>query len=246
MLMTGSTSRDATVAAVAASPRRQPYRFIHKALRALMFRTLKQAATLDAARVDERAALQAAVNELLQVCSDHLAHENTFFHEPLRARAPRAVLPFDDDHQSHVQAIASLRARLAQVVEGGAAARGHAYALYLELSRFVGENLEHMADEETQLTQALWQHFSDAEIVALEDRLRASFSAQEAAYYLRWMARGLDDEELEALAQGARAGMPAPAFVGFASLILDELPASRRARLARALDLPPVPGLVAA
>ena len=65
MLMTEPTSRDATTAAVAASPRPQPYRFIHKALRALMFRTLQQAATLDAARVDERAALQAAVNELL-------------------------------------------------------------------------------------------------------------------------------------------------------------------------------------
>jgi len=119
-------------------------------------------------------------------------------------------------------------------------------APYLALTRFIGENLDHMAAEETRMTQALWQHFTDDEILALEDRLRATFSAQEAAYYLRWMARALNDEELRALAEGARAQMPVEAFPGFFGAIADELEPARRARLARALELPPVPGLVTA
>lgn len=246
MLMTASPSHDEIAAAVCQAGRVQPYRFIHKALRMLMFRTLQQAATLDTADAAGRATLVGAVEELLQVCSDHLGHENTFFHAALRERAPRAVLAFDDDHQGHEMSIAALRAQLARVAEGGKAVRGETYALYLALTRFVGENLEHMADEETRLTHAFWQHFSDAEIEAIEQRLVATFSPEKNAYFARWMARGLDDVELATLAAGARQGMPPEAFAGLAELLMAELPAPRQARLARALGLPPVPGLMTA
>ena len=49
----------------------------------------------------------------------------------------------------------------ARALDGG-------YELYLRLSVFIGENLEHMAEEESTLTQALWDHFSDEEILALK------------------------------------------------------------------------------
>lgn len=246
MLMTETPTLAETTATVCHAGRVQPYRFIHKALRVLMFRTLQQAATLDTTDTTDRAAMVGAVEELLKVCSEHLGHENSYFHAALRERAPRAVLAFDDDHQGHAQSIVALRAQLARVAEGGAAVRGEAYALYLALTRFVGENLEHMADEETRLTHALWQHFSDAEIDTIEQRLISSFSPDKSAYYARWMARGLDDVELAALAAGARAGMPPEAFAGVLELLMAELPPLRRARLARAMALPPVPGLVTA
>lgn len=244
MLMTETPARDDATTIVCHGTRVRPYRYIHKALRTLMFHTLQQVATLDALEAAQRATLVAAVDELLQVCSEHLGHENRFFHTALRERAPRAVLPFDDDHQGHELSIALLREQLARVAEGGPTVRGAAYALYLTLTRFVGENLEHMADEETRLTQALWQHFGDAEIEAIENALRATFTPQKNAYYARWMARGLDDVELAALAAGAKAAMPPEAFDGLAALLMAELPAPRQARLARALGLPPVPGLV--
>lgn len=246
MLMTETPTLYETTSAVCHAGRLQPYRFIHKALRMLMFRTLQQAATLDAADATDRAALVAAVDELLKVCSEHLGHENTFFHAALRERAPRAVLAFDDDHQGHELSIGALRTQLGRVAAGGTAVRGEAYALYLALTRFTGENLEHMADEETRLTHTFWQHFSDAEIEAIEQRLLATFSPEKSAYYARWMARGLDDVELATLAAGAREGMPPAAFGGVLELLMAELPPLRRARLARAMGLPPVPGLVTA
>ncbi|MDP2005409.1 MAG: hemerythrin domain-containing protein [Rubrivivax sp.] len=246
MLMTETPARDEVTASVCHGSRVQPYRCIHKALRSMMFRTLQQAAALDAADADERTTLLAGVDELLQVCSEHLGHENSFFHSALRERAPRAVLAFDDDHQGHLQAIAALRTQAARVAAGGSAVRGEAYVLYLALTRFVGENLEHMADEETRLTHAFWQHFSDAEIEAIEQRLRATFSPEKHAFYARWMARSLDAAELAELAAGARASLPPEAFNAVYALLMAELPAPRQARLARALGLAPVPGLVTA
>ena len=246
MLMTETPTLAETTTAVCHASRLQPYRFIHKALRMLMFRTLQQAATLDAADPTARATLVSAVDELLKVCSEHLGHENSFFHAALRERAPRAVLAFDDDHQGHELSMVALRTQLGRVAVGGQAVRGEAYALYLTLTRFIGENLEHMADEETRLTHAFWQHFSDAEIQAIEQRLLASFSPEKSAYYARWMARGLDDVELATLATGARETLPPEVFDGVIELLMAELPTTRQARLARALGLPPVPGLVTA
>lgn len=246
MLMTETPSRDEATTTVCHGARLQPYRLTHKALRTLMFRTLQQLATLDASDAAQRRTMVAEVSEMLQVCADHLAHENCFFHTTLRERAPRAVLPFEDDHHGHAQCIAELQAELAGVAKGGPAVRGAAYALYLKLSRFVGESLEHMADEETRLTQAFWQHFDDGEIAAIEQRLHATFSVEKLVYYTRWMARSLDDSELQTLAAGAQAAMPPDAFGGLWAVLMDELPPPRRARLARALGMAAVPGLMTA
>lgn len=244
MLMMTTPSSAEALEQVGSGRRIQPYRAIHKGLRQLMMRTLNLAATLDASLPDERDQLAAAVEELLRTCADHLEHENTYFHAPLRQRAERAVLAFEDDHQHHLASIEELHKRLAVVKLGTDDVRQHAYALYLELTRFVAENFEHMADEETQLTLALWQHFSDEEIEEFENRLRASLTPQENAYYLRWIAVGSDATELADMARQARASMPADAFEGVCALLSDVLPAPRWTRLARELGVPPVPGFV--
>lgn len=223
--------------AVCASRRDQPYRFIHKGLRVLLAQAQQQAGACDVQHADERAALVDTVEQALAVCSDHLAHENRFFHEPLRQRAPRAVLPFENDHLEHVEQIGALRLLLQRVRDAGPDGGALAYALYLKFSQFVGENLQHMADEETVLTQALWEHFGDAELAALEDALRAALSPQESVFYLQWMARGLNGSELAALLAGARAGAPVEVFAQLSGLVMAELPAPRRARLAAQLGL---------
>lgn len=213
---------------VATSQRLQPYRFIHKALRALMMRTLDTLATLDARQDAERQTMVAATQELLHVCADHLAHENEFFHRPLKARAPRAVMPFDDDHEAHRLQLAALSERLATLAAGGPDASAQAYALYIDVSRFVGESLEHMAEEEVQLTATLWQHFTDGELADLSATLQASLSPESSAYYLRAMARNMNAEEVGLLLAKLRASAPAEALPMLTAMVMDELPDNRR------------------
>lgn len=233
------------ITAASATPRYMPYRFIHKGLRALMFSTLRSAGALDAAHAPERAQLVDEVERLLATCADHLAHENGFFHEALRQRAPRAVLPFHEDHLGHLEAITALRLLLQRLRDAdGTQAPALAYALYLRLSVFVGESLEHMAEEESVLTQALWAHFSDTEIVALEAALQASLAPHEMAFYLHWMAQGLNTTEAAQLLAGARPHVPAAVFAQLADTVQAQLPPARWARVAAALGLPAVPGLV--
>jgi hypothetical protein len=233
------------LADVCSSPRVQPYRLIHKALRVLMSRALHLAGSLDVTEPQERARLVDEVERMLAVCSDHVDHENRYFHEPLRARAPRAVLPFHEEHLEHLHGISQLQWLLQQVRDAAdAQAPALAHQLYLRLAGFIAESLEHMAEEETTLTRVLWQHFSDAEIDALSDVLHAALSPQESAFYLCWMARGLNVAELTALLAGMRQAAPPAVFEQGLDLVRRELDDTRWARLARALGLPPVPGLM--
>jgi hypothetical protein len=234
------------ITVASATPRLAPYRFIHKGLRVLMFSTLQRAGALDASQAEDRACLVHEVERLLATCADHLAHENQFFHEALRARAPRAVLPFHDDHLGHLESIDTLRLQLQRLRDAPLdQAPALAYALFLRLSVFVGENLEHMAEEESTLTQALWAHFSDDELAAIEGALHATIAPAEMAFYMRWMGQGLNASEAVALLGGLREQAPGEVFAAMAGDIQAVMPAPRWAQVARGLGLPPVPGLVA-
>lgn len=237
--------RPDAIAMAAATARFSPYSFIHKGLRVLMFTTLQQAGALDASRPEDRAQIVDEVERLLATFADHVAHENQFFHEPLRQRAPRAVLPFHEDHLEHQDALDALGRLLVRLRDAPEAhARTLAYELYLRLSVFIGENLEHMAEEESTLTQALWDHFSDEEIVAMETALQATLAPHEMAFYLGWMAQGMNAGETATLLAAARPSMPPEAFAGLTGIAQAAMPPARWAAVARTLGLPPVPGLV--
>lgn len=225
--------------------RDQPYRFIHKALRALLTQTLVTAGTLDASDAQERQQLVNDIESVLAICCDHLAHENEFFNEPLRAVAPRAVMPFLNDHEGHLDSISQLRLRLQQVRDADSQAAALAYQLYLEYSDFVGENLAHMLEEESTLTQALWHHFSDEQLHGFTQALEATLSPEEKGFYLRWMARGLNQAELVRLLQGMQTQVPLAVFQELAALVAQEVGPHRWAKLAHALGIDAVPGLVA-
>jgi len=200
-----SLTPDQAMPLACASERVQPYRFIHKAMREMFSHALGRCGALDALLPSQRAEMVDEVERLLAFCADHLAHENQFLHAPLRERAPRAVMAFDDDHAEHLAAIDALRLLLARVRDAGfeREAGALAYELYLRLSQFVGESLAHMAEEETVMTRALWAAFSDDEIEAHVARLHASLSAEEHAFTQRWMARALNASELAFLHRAA-------------------------------------------
>lgn len=235
------------LAAVSTTPRMQPYRFIHKALRVMLFHALQLSGSLDAADAGERQRIVDEVERTLEFCADHLAHENHFLLAPLRERAPRAALAFQSDHLEHLESIAALRLllqRLRDAGDTGDDAPALAYQLHLRLSVFVADNLPHMVEEESTQTQALWAHFSDAELDALTAELHASLSPAEMATCVLWMARGLNTSELVQMLTELRQGAPAEAFATMAGLVQQTLEAPRWARVARALGVPPVPGLM--
>ncbi|RPH45777.1 MAG: hypothetical protein EHM87_04910 [Burkholderiales bacterium] len=228
-----------------AAPRIDLYGLVHKGLRAFMFDTLARMGRCDANDPQDLADTLSATRQLLAVLHGHLHHENDFVHAALEARRPGASRPTAEDHEGHEQAIAALEAAVDELGSIDAARRPRAaYRLYLRLARFVAENLEHMEVEETHLTALLRDAFDDTELAAIHERLVASIPPEELATVHRWIFVGITHDERVGMLSAMREHAPAPVFEGSVARCRDLLAPRDWAKLARALDLPAVAGLV--
>lgn len=235
----------AQVAAAAEAPRVDMYAGIHKALRALMADTLLAVGRMDVDDTLELAQVTERVMQLLDFCARHLEHENAFVHKAIEARAPGASEAVAHEHDEHLRHMADLAAGVQTLRECAAALRPQvAHALYGELALFIAENFQHMHVEETAHNAVLWARYTDAELIAIHDALVASIPAEEMMYIARWLVPFMNPAERVGMLADVRAKAPAPAFQAILETVQPHLTQGEWAKLARALGLPPVPGLV--
>lgn len=200
------------------------YASIHKAIRAMMFDALTGLGRMDPDDDADRAEHLDRVRALLTFCLKHIEHENVFVHPAIEARRPGVSYRVADDHDGHLEAIAQLELSVHAVERAPAAERrAAALHLYRALALFVAENFEHMHIEETEHNAALWSAYTDAEIIALHDRLVASIPPAESATVARWMLPFVDHAERVAIVEDMRAAAPAPVVAGVLDMLRAQL-----------------------
>lgn len=227
-----------------AAPRLDLYGPIHKGLRLLMADTLSRVGCVDVDDADELAATLAQVQGLLDLCRAHLDHENRFVHTAIEARCPGTTARVAGEHEEHLDAIAALEADAAALRALPGA--GAAHRFYRHLSMFVAENLAHMNFEETAHNSALWASHSDAELAEIHQRLVASIAPAEMAATLRWLVPALAPAERATMLGQMQRELPPEAMRGVLDTVRPHLHDRAWGKLARALGIPPVPGLVGA
>lgn len=244
---TFSASTAAPAVAQPAAARLDLYTPIHKAWRAFLADTLQRVGRLDVDDDAEREQVCLQVQALMQQMRQHLLHENEFVHAAIEARRPGGARQTRDDHVHHVDAIRNLDDEALALRQARPAQRAAlALRLYRQLALFMADNLEHMQVEETENNATLWALYGDEELDALHGQIMATISPDEMAQTLRWLAVALTPQELAGLLAGVQASAPPAVFSALYDVAMAQLDDSRRAKLARALGLPPVPGLVTA
>jgi hypothetical protein len=146
---------------------------------------------------------------VLDFCTNHIHHEDRWVRPAVAERLPGgSVGPFEA-HAEHTRAIAELRALIDAVLAAHGADRpriGH--ALYLHASRFVAENLSHMADEEQVLQPLLERFFTDAELQAIHGQILAATTPEERVLAFPYMFRACSQSERRALVAGMAHAQP--------------------------------------
>ncbi|HSV35416.1 MAG TPA: hemerythrin domain-containing protein [Ramlibacter sp.] len=232
--------------AAAQAPRMDMYAGIHKALRALMADTLLAVGRMDWSDGLELTQTTQRVVELLDFCRAHLQHENDFVHTAIEARAPGASAAIAHEHEEHEAHIAELR-QAVEALRGSPEGEraGGALELYRSLSLFIADNFQHMHVEETAHNAVLWARYTDAELAGIEHALLASIPPEEMMYTARWLVPFMNPVERAVLLGEMRQQAPAPAFQAVLATVRPHLTEGEWAKLARSLELAPVPGLVA-
>ncbi len=224
-------------AAHAARPARHDlYRRPHAGLRACMCEALTAVARADPADPADLSALTLRMRELVAMFETHLHHENTLVHPAIEARRPGATAPIALDHEDHVQALARLAADVEAIRSATQDRRPDALSvLSRDLGAFVADNLVHMAAEERDNNAALWEAFTDEEILAIEARIIGSVPPAQMMGNLRWMVPALPPAERLAMMKRLRAVVPAPAFEAALAAIEPHLDDREWSKLAEGL-----------
>ena len=220
------------------------YASIHKALRAYLAHTLQRVGNMDCSEDASVRQTCAEVDALASFCSQHLQHENDMVHPVLERLQSGSSGQITAEHEEHVQAIAALQLLVARLRDAAPTDRAAlAHRLYLQLSRFMAHNLEHMWVEETHHNQVLWSHYGDADLLELHHYIVGSLSPEHTAEVMHWMIPASSPAERVGILQDIRQNAPADAFGAIMQLARARLNDSEWQHLARALGHPVVPGL---
>lgn len=235
--MTTTTRTDTAAPAAAIKPPRMDlYAPIHKALRLFMGDTIGRMGRLDLDDAEERAATFAQVEALLDLCAHHATLENQHIHPAIEARRAGDSARIAAEHDDHLEAVSGLQAELAALQALPTPAAAHRF--YRHLARFVGENLEHMNVEETAHNQSLWAAYSDAELMAIHQRILASVEPELMTLVLRWMVPAMTPAERAGMLGAMQQQMPPEAMRGVLETVRPHLDDRGWHKLSRALNLP--------
>jgi len=237
-------SQEMAKLADAQAPRLDMYGPIHKAIRALMCDTLLAVGRADPQDAVELNETLARVDVLLTFCVHHVQHENNYVHTAIEARFAGCSAGVAEEHLHHLEHIGTLRRANDAVRQAPAEQKpGVLQALYQQLALFVADNFQHMHVEETVHNDALWAHYTDAELHAVHEALVGSIPPEEMMFTLRWMVPHMSPAERAGMLADMQSNAPAPAFAAALEVVRPHLSNKEWGKLSTALGLQAVPGL---
>ena len=191
---------------------------VHKGLRHALNATLLKLGQLDPSDASDVGEALFELRDVIVWCEKHLEIEEQFVHAAVdRKRQAALVGRLRGDHESHHRDFSLLRDDAAALEQslGGARAvqKARARQLYLSFSRFVAENLAHMAVEETEMNALLAELFSAEEIHEIFVSILASEPPEQLMRGIRWVIPAVDPDQRAAMVTMARAGVE-PAMFG--------------------------------
>ncbi|HEY1907061.1 MAG TPA: hemerythrin domain-containing protein [Myxococcaceae bacterium] len=214
------------------------YQPIHKALRGALFDAVSLVARTDFADPDEATFAARSVASLLDLLDGHAHHEEEFVMPVVARHAPALVATLEAEHGRLEGLQAELRALLPRTCSDVTAEREPAGQLLgRALTLLVADHLRHMDREETEAMPVLWGHCTEAELDAMDARIRASVPPERMPAMLRLLLPAMSTPEQVGLLSAARAQMPPPVFAQLTRLAREVLGPERWARAARRVGL---------
>jgi hypothetical protein len=206
---------------------------IHKGLRAFLYDTalsIQQTWFADAAGATP---VLEKIETVLQFFDGHAHHEDHFILPAVEQYNKALVDEFEKEHVMDLALSNRLRSLLniyRHAVSGEEKLEAGS-AISKAFVEFMIFNLQHMAKEEILLNQALWQHYTDQQILGIQQRLLDTIPPQEMALSGKWMFRGINDMEATYWLTGVRNTAPEFVFQSLAQLGAKELPADRWSKI---------------
>ena len=186
------------------------YRAVHKAIRHVLFATSQKVGMTDFADdADVQEALE-AVDKMLSLLHIHREHEDQYVHPPAESRVPGITANFEADHLEDI----ALSTEVGEISGKTREANGEervalGIRLHERLNAYIGIYLGHLYREETVMQQALWDNFTDEEIIAIDMAIVANIPPPMMAEFIPLMCSTFSPAEITPILADVKANAPA-------------------------------------
>ncbi len=217
-------------------PRTDLYTATHKGLRHAMYETGALLERTNFADANEKARAVDSAARTLGFFDEHLELENNFIAPLIREVAPEEVASeLFGQHEDHVELSSAMKEVFSELKQAsGAAALGLGFELCKLFNVMVAEQSHHMNKEERDGNTALWEAFSDEELIQVRTELQASIPPPRLGEWLALMLPNLNHQELVGMLGAMKASAPPEAFARV-SKMAEELLGDRWAAIRAAL-----------
>jgi hypothetical protein len=200
---------------------------IHKGLRSVIYELGKELQTADFTDAHATDTLVSRLKQDLSLVSstcllcllhEHAGAEDQYIFPDVRTYEPKLVDTLLQEHREAVRRIAAVW-KIADEVKGLSdpeerlelgAKLNHAandlFAFYLT----------HLNGEESTIVPAMWKHYTDEQILAMNANVLRNTPPERLAQYANWMLPSLNINELTGILKGMKKTMPPPAFENMA------------------------------
>lgn len=215
-------------------PRMSLYREIHKGIRLMALDLVVGAGRTDFEDAAQVEALRASVRSVFALLSGHAETETRFMDPLYETHVPALGEELGADHARQEEQLDALLLML-DSAPAQAGPEGAGQAFVVALSRFVGEMLVHMADEEEKGMRLLWESATDAEILETHRAIIASIPPEKMAAYARFMFPAMNLPERVAMLIGVRMTAPPQVYAFLRGLAAETLTPAEDAELEQAI-----------
>ena len=202
---------------------------IHKGLRVMLYETATGLQLTDFNAEHEAETAMKSITAVVDMFDKHAHLEDTLVFPAIAQYEESVVDVFSQEHVLDHELTEKLRTFVLMFnsLETDVEKKQMGSAIRKAFVEFLVFNLNHMAKEEDILNNLLWHYLSDAEIIAIEHNIVSRQSPAESAAGMKWMLRGLSNEEIISWMKGIQKNAPEFVFNNLFELAEKELPATR-------------------
>jgi len=195
------------------------YRPIHKAIRHILFSTSRQIGSTDFADDAVTQETLATLDRTIAFLREHRGHEDTHVHPVLESKVPGIAARFAEDHEEDDKLTTELEQLGAQIRNANKAQRVElGVAVHERFNAYVGIYLGHLYREETELQQALWDNFTDEDLIAMDAAIAREIPPQRMGDWLTEMCASYNPDEISLILNIVKAEAPPEVFQGVTQL----------------------------
>jgi len=214
------------------------FNIIHKGLRAALYETALQLQRTDFTETELAEEAVNRVKEVVMLFEGHAHKEDLFVLPMINEYEPSVVAAFNAEHEEDERLGKELNQAVDKVLQSGTSLEKtvSGRALTESFVRFMVFNLNHMAKEEDIINKILWRYYSDEEIKAVSTRIGQSSPPWIQDFYVKWMLRGINNNEAVTWMSAIRKAVPAVVFQTLMQKTIQELPLKRVQKIRQALN----------